>query len=144
MNTLPPDWDKDKKLWEILGKIRSIRPSSNFAYKVHQKLLEKSGLQRKKSTSRFQIFSIFRGWAGGFITATACVVLFMVWMESSYFSPPPEKTPNPSIRPSAPKTSISTPVVATIESSAELAQLVQNYELLQDLEAIEHLDEFYQ
>ena len=130
MKPIPPDWDKDRELWEMLGKLPSHRPSSNFAYRIYQKLAQEAYSSKHKILSPFPKFSLFRAWIGGAAAVAACLILLCLFLY------PPQKLG---------VTSKTTSSIAqnTIpqENFMETDLLAQNIELLQDLDVIEHLDE---
>ncbi len=128
MNIIPPDWKEDQKLWEMLGRLPRIKPPSNFAHMIHRKLEKKEVFSRKReSFLPVPIQSLFRGWLGGFVTATACFLLLISWIRHS----PSPSSPRPS-----------SAVIRSEKDKVKTAMLAQHYELIQDLEMIEHLDEF--
>jgi len=131
MNIIPPDWKEDKKLWETLGILPRVRPPTNFTYIVHQKLLVLS--KKKGMVVSFSIGSLLRGWMGGFLTATACFLLLIPFLRR----PQAESTKTLSQ-----VSSLQTPSKNSVAlTETEVALLAQHYELIQDLDIIEHLDE---
>ena len=122
MNQPHPDWNEDRKLWELLGKVPSQRPPSNFAYSVHQKLQEKTSFTSQKRT--WSLLSLFRNWSTGLVTVAACFAILFAFIQF----PVPQNTVSPE------------GTQARIESSFEIVQFAQNFELIQDMEVIENLD----
>ncbi len=116
---LPEDWNEDQKLWDLLGRLPGNRPPSNFSYMVRRKVTGHDGIPRRPVSA----WSLFRRWAPSAAAAGACLALVFVF-----------------IRPQ-PKASPETQLQGYAERQIEPVQLVQNYELIQDLEVIEHLDE---
>ena len=132
MKPLPPDWDKDRELWEMMGKLPSHRPSSNFAYRIYQKLAQEAYSSKHKILLPFPTFSLFRSWAGGAIAA--CLILLGVWLYQLQKPGSASQTTLPIARNIIPQEN-------SKENSVEIDLLAQNIELLQDLDVIEHLDE---
>lgn len=116
----PPDWDQDKKLWELLGKSRPISPASNFLYEIRQKLVSKKSTIRSSSLL-LSFLSWSRGWSAKLVLVAACATILLVFI--------PRKTV-------LQETSNSSSTKETVQ----LVQLAQNYELIQDFEVIENLD----
>ena len=126
MNQIPPDWNEDRTLWEALGRLPQQRPPSNFAYRVHQKLTEKPNAVHSWKLPGLllpSLVSFGRGWAAALVAVAACLTLLFTWTH----------------QPVAPSEGVVG--LATDNSEVELAQLAQHYELIQDLEVIENLDE---
>jgi hypothetical protein len=119
MNKLPSDWNNDQELWEMLGKVRENRPSTNFRHMVHQKMAPRAVHQ-----GWFSVFPSL-SWVTrfAFAAATCGILLF------AFVLIPEEK------REIAKRTETSHPA-----PNVELAQLAQNFELIQDLEVIHNLD----
>ncbi len=132
MKTIPPDWDKDRELWETLGKLPSHRPSSNFAYRIYQRLAQEAYSGKHKILLSFPAFSLFRAWAG--VAVAACLIFLGVFLYQS------QKSGSTSQKTSSIAQNISSQE-SPKESSVEVDLLAQNIELLQDLDVIEHLDE---
>jgi hypothetical protein len=114
MNKPPSDWNEDQELWNLLGKSPKEDAGSNFLYLVRQKLTPEP-----KHIGSNKRFSWFQGWVGGLSTAAACLLVLAVFL------------------PKSPQNTVSSKRI----ESFELASLAQNYELIQDLEVIEKLDE---
>ncbi|MBI4028573.1 MAG: hypothetical protein HY360_26535 [Verrucomicrobia bacterium] len=131
MNSMPPDWNNDRNLWDAMGKLPENRLPSNFAYMVRQKLKPQAKTVPMKpvlpvSWLSIPLRSLFGGWPAVMAVAVACLALLLVLMRQPEGNAPEvvRKVPQPS------------PV-----EEVELAQLAQHYELIQDLEVIENLDE---
>ena len=115
---LPEDWSEDQKLWDLLGRLSSNPPPSNFFYMVRRKV---TGHERT-SMRAVSVWSLFRRWVLSAAAAGACLVLALVFV----YRLQPTSSPDAQSR---------------TGEQIEPIQLVQNYELIQDLEVIEHLDE---
>ena len=118
MNTLPPDWNEDRKLWNALGALPRQRPPSNFAWSVRRKL---QAAPAPKTGGWPALRTLWRAWTFQVALATACCALgFTLWQ-------------------------VARPAVGngSNENARVVAQLVAlngDLELIQDLDVIEHLD----
>lgn len=125
MKQIPPDWNEDRRLWEALGKVPEYRAPSNFAYRIRQKLAAESVAKRPWKLPSFSFPSLVRGWVGGLVTVLACLTLLFTWTR----------------HPQPPSMDMELTDLLPEKTEVELAQLAQHYELIQDLEVIEKLDE---
>jgi hypothetical protein len=125
MTNLPPDWKGDERLWEVLGKAPQTRVPTNFAYMVRQKLAETKQVKPRQSWLH-SLRWLFRGVG----IAAACSIVFMVSLKMSQRSDRPEW-----------QTTQAVVSVDTSDPKMELAAIAQDYELIQDLEVIQHLDQ---
>ncbi len=126
MNTLPPDWNDDRKLWDVLGKTPSQRPPSNFAYMVRKQLDAAPATTKRARFSPFAWLkaSPFQGFTFGLSAIAACVMLLV------FLGPQP-----------AQKTSAVKPITVASNDTEDFTQVAPHVELIQDLDVIEHLDE---
>ncbi len=118
MNTIPPDWNEDRKLWNALGVLPRQRPPSNFAWSVRRKL---QATPVPGSVGLSSLRALLRSWTFQVSLATACFVLgFVLW-----------QVKQPAAR------------NGSNENAHLVVQLVAlngDLELIQDLDVIEHLD----
>jgi hypothetical protein len=124
MTNLPPDWKGDERLWEVLGKAPETAVPTNFAYMVRQKLAE-----TKEAKPRQSWLNSLRWLFRGVGIAAACSIVFMVSLKMSQQSDRPEWQTQAVIP------------METADPKMELAAIAQDYELIQDLEVIQHLDQ---
>ena len=121
MKHAPSDWNDDQKLWEILGRLRPASPPSNFAWLVRQKLVESEKPRRETASAGPDAISVFRRRTWALATVTACLFLVAAILQFQMLE--------------------HRPFHANGKMTVETIQLAQNFELLQDIEVIEHLDE---
>ena len=125
----PPDWNDDRKLWDVLGRLRPSPPPSNFLYCIRQKLA------RTNQKSPWTILSWLAPRLDSIVSpgrriwtlagVAACLLLVAVILQ---FRMPQNRL-------------VDYAKDSNGETVVEISQLAQNYELLQDFEVIEHLDE---
>ncbi len=141
MNLMPPDWKGDEKLWKALESVPREAPGSNFAHMVRQKVASsRARVEEPRGSalwgavkswigaSDVKISSVgrrstLRAWAGGVALAAACLTLTLFILQ------------NPR------DASSSGDDLSETNPRFELAHVACNYELIQDLDVIEHLDE---
>ncbi len=154
MPDVPPDWNDSKKLWDVLGKAPDKSPSIEFSdgvkqktsiysripgfnQKVERKASELARMRRWKwmKSSVQKPAPLVSAWMVGVAMATACLVLTWVYLRTPFA---PIDNQVSVIRKIASARPIIAPQGETL-ISVEIIQAIQNYELIQDLEVIEHL-----
>jgi len=97
------------------------KTSANFNYQVRKRIEELARAKRRAHTYGFldPIRSFFRSWTGGIAIATACLMVGLVLWQS----------PRQNQKGYLP------------DEQIELASIAQNFELIQDMDVIEQLDE---
>lgn len=129
MNTPPPDWNDDRRLWDLLDKAPNRKPPSNFAHMVRQRLATETAPARR-GFSPFAWFrtSPFQGFAFGLGAVAACVLLMVFF------------TAGPAPRDGSPR-AVQYAANDTGNGNGDFSQAAPDFELIQDMEVIEHLDE---
>jgi hypothetical protein len=131
MSTMPPDWDKDQKLWKLLDT-PSPKTSTNFNYLVRRRIDELAKAKKHSPYSTFfeGIGIFFRSWTGPVAIATACVMIGIVLWHG------PKETGK-----EVQKGITTALLIPQKGEPVELAHIAQNFDLIQDMDVIEHLDE---
>jgi hypothetical protein len=136
MKPAPPDWQNEDKLWNLLGESKSKSPSNNFSALVQQKTSYFKTIN-PRPTIWAAISQYFTGWQGAVTLATACLMIGLVvfTQRSGSKMAPVTGHGEPSMLMGS-----DGPGVKEVET-IEIAQLAVNFDLIQDLDVIEHLHE---
>ncbi|MDD2709598.1 MAG: hypothetical protein PHV34_16555 [Verrucomicrobiae bacterium] len=117
MNDMPPDWNEDRRLWEVLRKMPRAKPPSNFNWMVRQKLAREQAPDEVISKPESGYSWIFHHWVRIAVPAAACAVILLMGLYLNM-----GRTANGG-------------------EGVEFCLMAQHVEMLQDLEVIENLDQ---